>query len=1486
MEKEGKVNLIYVLIASTVIFLFYAMLASGVVPLQFPANNTNASSSFGIGDTAFINSAAFNGTNATFQCDVTTLNTTSVNLTRIVLFINKSLGPPNILDNNTAIINRSVDLNPGIISTTPVTYHFNVSGNFAEGTYAWMCQQEDNATPKTINQSGTNFFTIDNTPPGFIFNITNTSNSAISTEDVVSIAINITDKFTTVHSARLFVNVSGVADNEVNVSGGESGIDAANNSQVNLSYKIAVGLLGHTLNFTIQVNDSVNNVNISPVAVFTVTGDGTPPAVNLSNPIDLFNTSSAGALQFNFTAIDNNDTQFQCDLNISLDALTFEAITGLNVTSGVPHLNSSTTAFTNGTYNWNVTCTDTPGNKNTSVLRSFTVDNIPPVFDRYNLTHNVTLDPDVGAPGHPELGVGDGISTAQGNTIYAFANWTDNLTQPLRGLFQFFNATSASWTTLNESSAEYRAFVNGSWTNFSIPISGGHNLFEGKNISFRVIANDTLGNINDSLTAKNFTIQVNDTTKPTTTINGTLAVNNTVISDTTPTVGWDILERSRFKSINVSVDGFLPPAAGGKDGCEKSAFYETEALGVNNVESGDANGRGWRNGSITISGGTGCPLGNGTHGVRVIAIDAWGNKQDTEYNFSVQSGSQPGLFFNNMTSAGGVELFNKSAVNNTNITSKVGLRFFGVDGVGANVSNLTYVSSCNSSTTSVVFVNNTVIFPFNTTSDVSCGTTSENRTLTITVTDSAGNSNTTVFGFLVDNKAPSMTVNSPSNNEVFSEVQTKLNVTLLDDDQPVNFFGYFLDGNDNVINSLNSTQIVRQGTSNTTFNIVNLTPGTHTIKLTANDTLGNQVNSTLRTITQIGPVNYVVMAEAMNNYSANVFSNNSLVNVSIKAKRDSGSYGGATSDTNTTTNTFRVEFTINGTVNASLVDLNGSQANWDKINFTPYVNHSHAEAGVENNWTNTVVSAVWFNNSVQEFITDNNSYFGQVELTVNISGNTSTAQELWWIPDEENLNIRTNITSQCTGVFAATDTTPCWNYSTNGKTIVFVPHLSMVVAVNDSTAPNITSVNVPTASQGNHTVSMFAPNITVSSDTKTCTYSVNSSDGGAIDKKMTVSSDSVSTTCLGVTERFKNVNAVYNLTFNATDYAGQSAILVYHLNISDNTLPTNPNSSKVTASPDTTTASITVSGINESVNVNISYGTSVGSLGTTALETDFNVSQVVSLSSLDAGTLYHFNVSVCDYAGNCAKNGTFNFTTSAASSSSTSTSSSGSSGGGGGGGAAPSKVAASQAQVWSSIPVGSSFSLDINKGTIAVTSVKVNGVKIEGKNVEIEVAALTENPVSTEAAAKVYQYLRITKKNLKNEDADTFTIAFRVPQSWLSDNNLGSGDISLYRYNDGWEELNTRVVSSDSTYIYLEADTAGFSSFAVGVKGSVQVEEEAPEEEEAPTDESGEVAPPIPVKGPAPIEAPGKAPTAWIIAAIVVILGIVLIVVYQKKKQG
>ncbi|MDP6139345.1 MAG: hypothetical protein QGI89_04605 [Candidatus Woesearchaeota archaeon] len=55
--------------------------------------------------------------------------------------------------------------------------------------------------------------------------------------------------------------------------------------------------------------------------------------------------------------------------------------------------------------------------------------------------------------------------------------------------------------------------------------------------------------------------------------------------------------------------------------------------------------------------------------------------------------------------------------------------------------------------------------------------------------------------------------------------------------------------------------------------------------------------------------------------------------------------------------------------------------------------------------------------------------------------------------------------------------------------------------------------------------------------------------------------------------------------------------------------------------------------------------------------------------------------------------------------------------------------------------------------------------------------------------------------------------------------------------------------------------------------------------DEVTDDVPGEVAAPDEVEAPKAIEGPGKAPVAWIIAAVVIILGIILLVAFQKKKQ-
>ena len=59
-------------------------------------------------------------------------------------------------------------------------------------------------------------------------------------------------------------------------------------------------------------------------------------------------------------------------------------------------------------------------------------------------------------------------------------------------------------------------------------------------------------------------------------------------------------------------------------------------------------------------------------------------------------------------------------------------------------------------------------------------------------------------------------------------------------------------------------------------------------------------------------------------------------------------------------------------------------------------------------------------------------------------------------------------------------------------------------------------------------------------------------------------------------------------------------------------------------------------------------------------------------------------------------------------------------------------------------------------------------------------------------------------------------IKFKVEDSWIKDNNIDESTIKLNRYSNGkWDSLNTAKISKDIDYLYFEAETPGFLSFAI-----------------------------------------------------------------------
>ena len=157
---------------------------------------------------------------------------------------------------------------PDINTTSGV---LQVNGTvLSNGTYSWNVNCSDEVG--NTNTSASRTFTIDQIPPVFVNLSNSTADSVIGTEEVVAIGVNVSDNLTGVSTVRLFVNISGVSNNEVNIT------RSVNNYQsVNLTYKIPVDQLNQHLNFTFEANDSLGNKIISSTMVFVVGEDRTKP---------------------------------------------------------------------------------------------------------------------------------------------------------------------------------------------------------------------------------------------------------------------------------------------------------------------------------------------------------------------------------------------------------------------------------------------------------------------------------------------------------------------------------------------------------------------------------------------------------------------------------------------------------------------------------------------------------------------------------------------------------------------------------------------------------------------------------------------------------------------------------------------------------------------------------------------------------------------------------------------------------------------------------------------------------------------------------------------------------------------------------------------------------------------------------------------------------------------------------------------------------
>jgi len=104
---------------------------------------------------------------------------------------------------------------------------------------------------------------------------------------------------------------------------------------------------------------------------------------------------------------------------------------------------------------------------------------------------------------------------------------------------------------------------------------------------------------------------------------------------------------------------------------------------------------------------------------------------------------------------------------------------------------------------------------------------------------------------------------------------------------------------------------------------------------------------------------------------------------------------------------------------------------------------------------------------------------------------------------------------------------------------------------------------------------------------------------------------------------------------------------------------------------------------------------------------------------------------------------------------------------------------------------------------------------VNASNVSVNLRVMASENIATKAADNVYGYFNITV-NLNESSIKNATIFFDVSKEWLNSTNSSKEDIKLKRYKDGgWQDLESTILSEDSIKVSYQAESPGFSLFAI-----------------------------------------------------------------------
>jgi PGF-pre-PGF domain-containing protein len=169
----------------------------------------------------------------------------------------------------------------------------------------------------------------------------------------------------------------------------------------------------------------------------------------------------------------------------------------------------------------------------------------------------------------------------------------------------------------------------------------------------------------------------------------------------------------------------------------------------------------------------------------------------------------------------------------------------------------------------------------------------------------------------------------------------------------------------------------------------------------------------------------------------------------------------------------------------------------------------------------------------------------------------------------------------------------------------------------------------------------------------------------------------------------------------------------------------------------------------------------------------------------------------------------------------------GGSGGGGGGAGTNATTTEKKSHTWATISMNQETTMTVGSKTIGLEEITfvareaLTNVGLEVLRVE-NVSTSTVLPYSK--PQNVYKYMIISPNGMTSQNVMQVRIKFSVAKSWLV--NYRRENIKLYRFSNGWTQLNTTYLTDDSEYDYFTAESPGFSDFAIVAEEPVVEEEE------------------------------------------------------------